>query len=318
MDLNPQPFSTRLKVFSIGVFVLLLLLVAPAKWFGIGTQSYQKSELSQAQTDLVVQNISEDTDNDGIPNWKESLFGTSPTTKNKLPAVVTEEAPVSPEEKKALARLDDPKNLTSQYIKNTVGLSTYLSDQGVTDEATLAQVSENIVVEAEKLSAVRTFTRLNLESVTNDEKLSTIKTYGNAVALLLIETYATLDIPNIIKPLEAYTLTKDSKQLNSYGPMAQFLNEVIKKLTKISVPSSAVESHLYVLNAFEAFRVTLLGLSNAEEDPMQGLVAVNGYKDSFAAFLNSTLVLATYFGEKGAVFTSKENASVFTQVILSQ
>ena len=60
MDFDPQPFSTRLKVATLAILILLFLLVAPAKWFGIGNQTYQKNELSSLQTDLVVQNINED------------------------------------------------------------------------------------------------------------------------------------------------------------------------------------------------------------------------------------------------------------------
>jgi hypothetical protein len=292
--------------------------VVPAKWFGIGTEKYQKSDLSPAQADLIVQNVNDDSDADGIPNWKESLLGTNPSLKNKVPVAQTETTPLSAEEKKSQARLDDPKNLTSQYIKNTVGLSTYLTNQGVTDEATLAQVSNNIIDETEKLNDKRIFTRSNLTSITNNESLSVLKTYGNAAALIIGETYQTLNPDAILDDLQSYTITKDPKKLQDYGPKATFISDEIKKLIVLPVPDSAVESHIYALNALEAYRVTLLNLSNAEEDPMRGIIAINSYKDSYTALVNSVFILADYFSTKGVVFGLKENGSLFTQVILKK
>lgn len=318
MDLNPQPFSTRLKVATLVIVILLFLLVAPAKWFGVGKQTYAKNDLSQAQADLVIQNINEDLDGDGIPNWKESLLGTSPSTKNKVPVLGGEDSLTSAEDRRALTRLEDPKNLTSQFIKNTVGLSTYLNDQGVTDEQTLTQVSNNIVTEAEKLNEVRVFTRSNLTKISSDEKLASVRVYGNALALILMELYGRLDLENILNPLQEYTRTQDVKKLSEYQIISTFLNTIINRLTIMSVPSSAVPSHLYLINAIEGYRMVLLGIGNAGEDPMKGLIAVNSYKNSYADFINSVYILGGYFSDKGVVFSSKENGSLFTQVILNK
>ena len=69
MDLNPQPFATRFKIASFVILILLFLLITPGRWFGIGKQTYQKNENLPTLDELTIQSVSDDSDNDGIPNW---------------------------------------------------------------------------------------------------------------------------------------------------------------------------------------------------------------------------------------------------------
>lgn len=314
MDLEPQPFSHRLKVASFFIFILLLLLVVPARWFGIGSESYQKSTGPDISPDLLVQNVNDDSDHDGIPNWKESLMGTNPMVKDATKVKVTE-APKSPEEKKALARLDDPKNLTSQFIKNTVGLSTYLDKQGVTDEAELKQISNNIGDETAKIAEVRTYASKDL-NISNNESLESLKLYGNKMALGLINMFFVVDPTNGITDLQEYQKNNDASKLKKYEIKVNYLNELINAMTKTPVPASAVETHLYVLNTYEIYRVVLLGFSESANDPMRGMLSAKSYPDAYYNITQCAVAFATYFSKKSVVFGPNESASIFTKISL--
>jgi hypothetical protein len=314
--MEQEPLSARLKVASFFILIFLLLLVVPARWVGVGNSSFIKEEEPLTSYNLVVNNVNNDSDNDGIPNWKESLLGGDPTVKD-APSVKITEATTDPETKKALARLGDPKNLTSQFTKNIVGLSSYLEEQGVTDEETLTKIADNTMSEAGKLVEVRTYTQKDI-NISSGENMAMLKLYGNNMAGIISNLFYKANPDKIFDDLEAYQKSRNVSALKGYDSKLTFLDTVIKDLTVIEVPMSASSLHIDILNTVENYRIVVLGLSNAYTDPLRTLAVINSYKDVYVSLVSSVPALVDYFSKKSVVFSPKENAFLFTQMKLSQ
>ncbi len=317
MDFDPQPLSTRLKFATLAILVFLFLLVAPAKWFGIGKQTYEKNEALPTQIELATQNINDDSDSDGIPNWKESLLGTNPKAKDAKPFETTTKTPLTTENSKVDSRLADPNNLTSQYIKNTVGIASYVQQQNLTQGDVLNSVSNGVADQVASLSQSKTYTEKDL-IISKDESVTALKKYGNTVIIVFLAGFHDIDAPNVLTPLQEYEKNNDPAKLKIYNSKATILAKMITDILAIPVPDSAVNLHLYLLNTSEQYKTMLINFGAVQDDPMRALIGVKTYKEVTISLGTIITSYADYFMKKNVIFTSKDNGYLFTKVILNK
>ena len=72
---------------SVAIFLLLIVTA-----YGMsGPLPFHTSTAGAESThDLLVSYASKDTDNDGLPDWQESLYGTDPNNAHSVNATVTD------------------------------------------------------------------------------------------------------------------------------------------------------------------------------------------------------------------------------------
>ncbi len=330
---SDKPLPLRLKITVGALFTIVALAFIPAQWLNWSKDSYEKPllETSDFQVKTLITDTNADPDGDGVPNWQEALLGTDPTSPNTngVPdrtkidqttnSEVTANTPTlysfSKEEQKTLAQVNDPNNITGQVAKNSVGLATYLDQQKITDDTSAMTIGGNIYNEAAKLAEAKVYTTADI-TFAKTETFASIKTYGNTVAALYLDTVKKVVYPNDLTMLNTYFSNKDSKQLALFTAKLAVVTKARDTLLAMSVPKSAAEAHLAVINATESYRNALYSFSQVESDPMRTLVSVKEYKSIFEALATLPNVLGAYFDSKNVVFTPKESGYLFMQAIL--
>ncbi len=330
---SDKPLPLRLKITVGALFTIVALAFIPAQWLNWSKDSYQKplNETSTFAVKTLISDTNADPDGDGIPNWQEALLGTdpnSPTTngipdRTKIdPTTSTKDTSNTPtlysfskEEQKNLAEINDPNNITGQVAKNQVGLATYLSKDGTVSSDDATAVGENIYTEASKLAEAKVYTESDI-IFAKTETFASIKTYGNTIATLYLDTMKKVALPDDLVILSAYLNDKDPKKLALFAAKLEVVTKARDTLLAMAVPKSSSAIHLSAINATEGYRNLLYSFSQVNDDPMRALISAKGSIDIFAKIITLPKEFASYFDSKNVVFTPKESGYLFMQAIL--
>ncbi|MEN9337849.1 MAG: hypothetical protein RIQ41_163 [Candidatus Parcubacteria bacterium] len=282
----------------IGTFALGLI---PARWFGIKPpqQQYAKIDLSS----VGVDDVANDTNNDGSISWKELAEGS-------LDPAALAEMEGQKADPEVLKRLDDSNNLTSSFSKNLYLASAYLAKNNVSDAATQENTISGLIKEEAGKIVMPSYTSQDIHTSGGDDALS-LKLYGNAVATVLGPIISTQTISDTAGSMQAYLETKDASAL---APLKEEQARVQTKLTKLetlSVPPSAATLHTEALTKLGAYNELLLSLANIETDPLRSALMIEKYASISVDTLSIFVSMKDYFDAHNVAFSSKEAGYVF-------
>ncbi|MEZ0208622.1 MAG: hypothetical protein ACAH17_00390, partial [Candidatus Paceibacterota bacterium] len=209
-----------------------------------------------------------------------------------------------------IASLNDPNNLTSSFSKNLYIASTALVQNGIDDpQSEQETINQLLKKEAEKVQPT-TYTSQDVKLGTSDSS-SSLKLYGNAVALILNGLITEQTITEDLMSVGKYTSTGNESDLAVLIRSSANLSEALQKLRLLSVPPSAVSIHIQILNTLGTFANTVTGLSHAYEDPVRATLAFNRYPNDAVAVLQSFPRLSAFFASKNITYTSKEAGYIY-------
>jgi hypothetical protein len=301
--MDNQQISTKQALIVLGSLVLVLAstLVVPAKWVGIESKTYKKLNLN----DLTpISSLSEDSDNNNSPDWRDLAVASLGTSTKKAMS----EAKVDPELQK---RLNDPNNLTSSFSKNMYIASSYLKqNSGSTADDQKNLINSIVQQEASKIT-VTEYTEGDI-NILKKETESDRKKYGNSLGLLMqkADTYKIGE--GDVEIIKAYTVNKDASMLTSFVVKKDKLDTLIKSLTTMSVPYSAVPYHLLALNKISEYRTILDSFAKTDTDPVRSTISFNNYLPVANSLFIALNNMRGYFTAENVIFTKDESGYIFS------
>lgn len=303
----PEETSKASKpLIIIGALVLLLMASAfiPARWLGVQPQKsgYTPIDFNKLSQ---INSYANDTDGNGKISWKELIGSTEGGAE-----LLTETANILPDPE-AIARLNDPDNLTSSLTKNIYIASTYMEKSGITDAESQQKVLDQLVSEEAAKIASKQYLYADINVATSEDKQS-IRTYGNKVATILEGMITEDSINKDSTGLFTFMSTEDTTAITPLIEDYQKMDERVKRMLSLSVPPSASLYHLIAINQMVVYRDTLYNLSKAPTDLMRTNLVFKKYPDTIIATLLVYDKLAAYFNVKNVVFSSQEPGYVFT------
>jgi hypothetical protein len=307
--MEPDKNLTSRLFITLGVFMFLLMIsvVVPAKWLGVKPRTYTPLNFDDIQ---AYQDLSKDKNFNSSPDWKDLLENTVSTTN----AAALES---TPDDAKVEELLNDPDNLTSSYSKNMLIASSYLEQNGKTDEASKQQIAEALIQQEKDKIITKTYTSKDLV-VQKTESETMRKNYGNALGTLLKEAGTYKIGEGDLEILQTYLDTKDASVLDSLRIKEDNVAVLIRKMTVMPVPLSATPYHLLALNRLSAYLTLLDGLSKADTDPIRASIVFKEYASIIKAMFGALVNIKEYFKVESVVFTSKESGYVFMQEYTTQ
>lgn len=244
----------------------------------------EKSVVSASRT--TNSNATNDDDGDGLPNWKETLWGTDPNNpdsdgdgvldgdevalganpnKEGSEPATTENTYIAPRglaPTEALAR-----ELFANYanIRSGGGISQSELDSELGDI-----LSRRLLEQAE--AKTYTLTALKIEGdvsvVAYEGSLATILNGANAVREYELNVFArAVGNTNTIELLKLKTA-------------ALVYEDIVKKLVVLEVPTDIANEHLAVINDVSALAAATTALGDWGGDPLDALVLVNNFSSA--------------------------------------
>jgi hypothetical protein len=241
--------------------------------------------------------LTRDTDEDGVPDWEETLYGTDPTKIDTVPGVPDSTTIANKQGAYNGSNLAISGNaLGSQNLNETDKLSrelfstiAALNQTGVVDQNTIDNLSDSMVSEiqsADTTAKVYSYTDLK---ISNDNSKVAIQNYNNALNKIFqkyisqpsdYDLLAYSLVSGSAGPIQSFLDNGDATELKALDPVAQELLTEIKGLLATSVPSGLSQLHLNLINGMEKVYENINNLELVDTDTVVAMNAVDQYTDN--------------------------------------
>jgi hypothetical protein len=303
------------KTGIIGALVIAGVLVAGSYIFsgpGLSFFSFLTPNTANAEstTLLLQQYAAKDSDNDGLPDWEEALYGTDPHNAHSISPTLTDGQEVSeglikpkflsqaPSSITPAATLPGqapaPDSLTDQFSQTL--MTQYLNQSAQDDNDGTTPSEEDVATLAE--GAMQTFAQSQEHQDTYSQ--SQVEVSGSGPDSL--RTYAgnveeALDnVPEGSGTESELDYFSDAVEKNDPAALVQLA--AIGKAYTDMVPTEAQYAHLEIANAFERLGDDITDMSMMSTDPLRAYLGLAQYQADAAS-------LAQGFANMGSVFSTE-------------
>lgn len=278
------------------VSIALSLLVAIGLIAGAFLVSSPPPTVSAENTEELLRAYAEkDTDNDGLPDWQESLYKTDPNNPQSVKAGMTdgeavEAGLVKPQfESEAIEKPNDAdtipgeapvaSSITEQF--SHVLLESIIEQGGgkpLTDADQQALVSFLMNDLSAKIAGVLT-SKYAFSSI-HQSASADVMTYIGAVENILVAYQPPEDSSDFLMLSQAYVEEGDAAAGPKLKVLARAYGKRAEALLALSVPSSLATAHLELIRSFDTLAKATLAVADYQKDPLPVMGALSLYRPS--------------------------------------
>ncbi len=251
---------------------------------------------SSSITDL----INKDSDNDGLKDWEEALYGTDPQNADSNGNGIVDSAEVR-KQNNANINNQTTESVTDQFGQQFFVAVSALKNSGEVSSQSIKNAAETIYSNIKTESPVSLYT-------TND--ISIIKNANDAEILLygkklgeVIQKYDKYnlgqELPIISKALE----TEDKTLPMKLTPYIEAYTNIAKETALIPVPDKIATIHLDLINSYRGTADSLKIAGKIFSDPLLSMSGINQYLFYSNKIIETAKTLEIYF-KSGVILNS--------------
>jgi len=279
---------------AIGALVFGGALIIGAVVLDMRTQTILPQAAAIVTTTERVPRTTEDTDNDGIPDWEERILGTDIMTPNERPST-------TPTLSSAVDTEPIPDTATTRLAHSLFG--NYLSKRLSSGEMLSPEEQQRVAREAtryvEKYVEDKPLTLTDIYVTPTNDEIS-LYTYGNKVGQAL-QKYP--DSPeNELLILKRAIDSNNEEELKALDSKITAYKASVDEMRVIPVPSDMQGQHLALLNALIGLHNTIYTMRQAFEDPVAALVRSRNYFTQTEELGKAIRGITETLAQKGVVY----------------
>lgn len=278
----------------------------------------------------IQKNTDVDTDNDGLKDWGEALWGTdakNPDTDGdgtQDGQEVTERRnPIAKGPKDILSASDlVSKNLnksSSDSLTKTDFLSQQffaqvvtLKNQGKLNSQSMNELSQSFTTQLLQEAPEDTYVPADIR-IQNDNSEASLKAYGNSLGAL-IKKYSRPDEENEITIINRALSTQDPLEMRKLIPIIDLYIQGGRDLLILRVPSHVAKNHMGILNSVVGMGNALVKIQSLFDDPLTGITAFGQYRQEASRLGSEIKILRDYFAENGVFFSNRDAGYILFRV----
>ena len=305
-----------------------VVLIIGAYIFARGVGSPPAAEAS-AETALLQAISSKDSDNDGLHDWEESLYGTDPNKTDSLNLGMTDGEAVAKGiiVPKAVANIQSATSttatadgtLTSAFAQDffTLYLAAKQSNGGVdlTDDQT------NVLINQALSQLSRTVTSPIILKTAWDIKVS--GTGAEALRAFAIKAEAVIRknksdaTKSEVEYLQDIVISGDMSASAHLTALSEVYRNSSSGLAALSVPQELMASHLAIVNALMNLSEIDNSFARVEADPLAAMLALQQYQDTERAVERAFTDLAIIYTDANVILQNGTPGASFVNVMLN-
>jgi len=239
---------------------------------GIGRSKIQVVE-------TVEEKIQKDSNDNGIPDWEEYLWGLNPNKKGPENKEFILNKKKELTQKGQITPIDDSDEITENELLSRQFFATIVALQqtGELDSESINSISEAIgqSIEVSSLSDIYT------ESMLTKSKEKDIKKANDDYMTAftgLVAKYQDQDMGGELTLISQGIINNDPTIMDMLRKIALSYRSFGKDLIEIPVPTSISIVHLNLANNYEKVAQSIEGLSKSDSDPIIGMRSIILYK----------------------------------------
>jgi len=277
------------KVIIVAGF--LVVLFALYKVIPILSNKFKQAKKNYEMKKVTVKDLVEkDSNENGIPDWEESLWGLDPNGDGK------ENLAFILEKRKALGYSENLNNgeLTTndKMARELLVLIVTLRDSGNLNEGSLDAISQAVGEKIQIQEIADVYNKENL--ITTNTNPATIEKYYNDFKSIN-DKYQDQDIGNELTFISQAIQNNDQQAMNVAKMVATAYREYGKDLLLIKVPTSLVATHLAIVNDYEKVAQSIEKMDSSLVDQLAGMSALVTYKKYSDELASNLEKLQTFF-----------------------
>ena len=303
----------------------------------IGKKAPENSMTESAQANLnnlVLSYTEQDTDNDGLKDWEESLWDTDVKNSDTDGDGTSDGAEVAMKRNPIIAGPDDAyvektggsgsesqatsteelsqtALLTREYFATIVNLK----ESGNFNAETVSQLSDSLVqnfIGANGAGSVGAGWNRSDLHLTEDNSIPSLRAYGNAMGAI-VKKYTDMGLPSELAVLARALETQDKNELKKLDRSIEVHKALIAEFQSVRVPSSAANIHLPLINTYLATERSIEQMNTILADTLVGMIGAKAYVEHTTSLDKIFDDLKSYFFSRGIFFETKEPGYVFAQ-----
>ncbi len=240
--------------------------------------------------DKVGDLVNRDTDLDGVPDWQESLYGTDPTKKdtngdgvgdNVEIARLSKQNPANGELDLNIDNLGD-NTATGQLAKELFSTIAALNQTGAVDQDTIDKLSATLAEKIQNPNNIKTYTISDIKISNTDDKQA-VKAYNDALNKINAKYPIKTTFFDVLDKFIIDEDTVNENALLELDPIIKQTNSIVYEMSKMSVPSSLVMSHLEVLNLMKEMSENINNIKYYNTDIIRAMGGISKYTENMLA-----------------------------------
>ncbi|MEI6022251.1 MAG: hypothetical protein WCQ32_00170 [bacterium] len=279
----PKPSKQFKRVAIVAGSILLVIIVVQT---GILQKifSYRPKVLSTQKEQTFGDIIAIDSNNNGIPDWEERLWGLDPTVAvtngiSNRDIVMQKRA-----ENKAAGGTDLSTASGTDKLAYGIYTTTSILDQvGNVDAGTLQDVTTPLVQNIVKPVQKKLYT-IN-DVILLPSTINNIHSYAINFQKVIAKVHFDQDETTILSDA---VQNNDYSKLDSVAQNGKEYQVIAQKLIQIKVPISIAREHLDYVNGIKTIGDTLVAAANIKNDDLLGATAIGEYSNA-TTLLNTAM-----------------------------
>lgn len=300
-------WSKYKRIILIAFAVVFLVLLFFIKNTSVFKNDGGTSDGLAYSNALVEDLVNKDSDQDGIEDWEEGLWGLDPAKKETTPGIP---------DSTAVAKLkisqewgDDEfsggqggaseENLTEtdKFSRELFATVAALNENGSMDANTAEQISASLYEHLRNPAPAKTYVMAELNIAKDDSQVA-VKSYASALNNLFGNYKFDKSVVDVMDKFIVDENNVDSSVLVELDPIINQTQKIIGSIVGLSVPPSLSPLHLDLLNALEKIAENLNNMKLYDTDTILALSSISQYEDNVALAQTAVQSLASGISRK--------------------
>lgn len=227
---------------------------------------------------VTVREISQtDSNNNGIPDWEEYLWGLDPNGNGDKNKEIILQKKNALSQNNGVSTVDNSKPISNNEALSREFFAAIISLQqtGSLDDQSMKSISEAIGenIKIEEIKDVYTIEQLTTENDSLEAKNTYLKEIQD-----IVKKYSNSDIGNELTFIVQGLNNKDPQALYAAKTVADAYQSFSKDLMKVKVPKSLAYAQINAANDYFKTGQAIISLTTLLNDPIAGMKGILTYK----------------------------------------
>jgi len=328
IDLPSKKFIST----ASAIIVALVLVYSISHITGKGTEAPEKTN---GENSITFNSLTEkDSDNDGLKDWEEILWGTDPNnpdsdgdgtadgeeaSNGRNPAIAGPDDNIDlseTQQNSSLFNTDDADMTKTDLLSRELLKSVLIMQKtGNIDEQSINDVSNYFVQEilGNSVDTPAGYVYSDLKIAKVDDK-ETIKAYGNELGIIIMRYYDTTKDHtelDIIKDMLNNRYSKDTEKITGFDEFIKYYEDGSLELLGLTVPKGISETHLEAINTLGNTAEALKTMRFFYSDPLVGVSGLIQYQKEATKLTDLSQYLRIYFAKNRIKFNEDDAGYIF-------
>ncbi len=269
-------------VLIVAIYMIFFMPSKKEDYTGLKTTTGESLLAQQADNQDIFTLVQHDTDNDGIPDWEESLWGTDKTKKATFEGMP--DATYIENKKKELKtdKINTENTLTEtdRFAREFFTAYTAMKESGKVDPNAINEFSNELGKNIVSPDIIDQYNASDIKTTSKDTSVERTQYY--IVIKNIFDSYQKAGIGEELSilggRLATYSSTGKASSYEKLPAIATAYKNFAEKVMEHAVPASLAEIHLRIANSANNTGTSVQNMTKTITDPIVGLSGLSQYQ----------------------------------------